>query len=156
MCRIHILTICRNTSRIHTLTICRNICRIHILTICRIHTLTTCHHIYVVSIHWLYVVSLYWLYVVIYVVSIHWLPSLTRVRFFMCISTMTCSCTWQVVSIYWLSISRLLKIIGLFCKRALQKRLYSTKETYNFKEPSIRSHPHSALYECIVWGGYDL
>jgi len=29
----------------------------------------------------------------------------------------------------------LFKIIGLFCKRALQKRLYSTKQTYNFKQP---------------------
>ena len=27
------------------------------------------------------------------------------------------------------TISRLLKIIGLFCKRALSKRLYSAKET---------------------------
>ena len=39
------------------------------------------------------------------------------------------------------TISRLLKIIGLFCKRALQKRLYSAKETYDFKEPTNRSHP---------------
>jgi len=39
------------------------------------------------------------------------------------------------------TISRLLKIIGLFCKRTLQKRLYSAKETYNFKEPTYRSHP---------------
>ena len=39
------------------------------------------------------------------------------------------------------TISRLLKIIGLFCKRALQKRLYSAKETYNFKEPTNCSHP---------------
>jgi len=38
-------------------------------------------------------------------------------------------------------ISRLLQIIGLFCKRALWKRLYSAKETYNFKEPTNRSHP---------------
>jgi len=30
------------------------------------------------------------------------------------------------------TISRLLKIIGLFCKRALLKRRYSAKETYNF------------------------
>jgi len=37
--------------------------------------------------------------------------------------------------------SRLLKIIGLFCKRALWKRRYSAKETYNFKEPTNRSHP---------------
>jgi len=39
------------------------------------------------------------------------------------------------------TISRLLKITGLFCKRALQKRLYSAKETYNFKEPTSRGHP---------------
>jgi len=38
-------------------------------------------------------------------------------------------------------ISRLLKIIGLFCKRALSKRPYSAKETYNFKEPTNRSQP---------------
>ena len=38
------------------------------------------------------------------------------------------------------TVSRLLKIIGLFCKRALLKRLYSAKETYDFKEPTNRSH----------------
>jgi len=32
-------------------------------------------------------------------------------------------------------------MIHLFCKRALEKRLYSAKETYNFKEPTNRSHP---------------
>ena len=41
--------------------------------------------------------------------------------------------------------SRLLKLVGLFCKRALQKRLYSAKETYNFKEPTNRSHLISSL-----------
>ena len=39
------------------------------------------------------------------------------------------------------TINRLLKMISLFCTRALQKRRYSAKETYNFKEPAIRSHP---------------
>jgi len=39
------------------------------------------------------------------------------------------------------TIMRLLKIIGLFCKRARWKRRYSAKETYNFKEPTTRSHP---------------
>jgi len=34
------------------------------------------------------------------------------------------------------TISGLLEIIGLFCKRALYKRLYSAKETYNFKAPT--------------------
>ena len=48
------------------------------------------------------------------------------------------------------TISMLLQIIGLFCKRALQKRLYSAKETYNFKEPANRSHPiwYTALICC--------
>jgi len=39
------------------------------------------------------------------------------------------------------TMSRLLKIIGLFCKRALPKRPIFFKETYNFKEPTNRSHP---------------
>ena len=39
------------------------------------------------------------------------------------------------------TIRRLLKIIGLLCKRALSKRLHSAKETCNFKEPTNRSHP---------------
>jgi len=37
--------------------------------------------------------------------------------------------------------SRLLKIRGLFRKRALLERLDSAKETYDFKEPTNRSHP---------------
>ena len=37
-------------------------------------------------------------------------------------------------------ISRLLKISGLFCERALKKRLYSAKETYRFKQPINCSH----------------
>jgi len=42
------------------------------------------------------------------------------------------------------TISRLLEIAGLFCKRALQKRPIFLKETYNFKEATDRSHsiPH--------------
>jgi len=53
------------------------------------------------------------------------------------------------------SISRLLKIIGLFCKRTLQKRLYSAKETCNFQEPNNRSQPihqHTlpALEHCTI------
>jgi len=41
------------------------------------------------------------------------------------------------------TISRLHKVTGLFCKRALWKRLYSEKETHNFKAPTNRSHPIS-------------
>jgi len=39
------------------------------------------------------------------------------------------------------TVSRLLQIISFFCNRALYKRLYSAKETYNFKEPTDCSHP---------------
>ena len=39
------------------------------------------------------------------------------------------------------TISKLLKIIGLFCKRALSKRRYSTKKTFTFNEPTNHSHP---------------
>jgi len=54
------------------------------------------------------------------------------------------------------STSTLLRIIGLFCKRALQKRRYSAKETYNFKEPTNRSHPiHVVGCTELLWGGYD-
>ena len=48
------------------------------------------------------------------------------------------------------TISRRLKIIGLFCKRALQKRRYSAEETYKFKEPTNRSHP----YHCLKSGNF--
>jgi len=49
------------------------------------------------------------------------------------------------------TISRLLKIIGLFCEKALQKRRYSAKETYNFKEPTIRSRPIRVCYRHHSW-----
>ena len=38
-------------------------------------------------------------------------------------------------------VSRIDKITGLFCKRALQKRLYSAKETCIFDAPTNNSHP---------------
>ena len=41
--------------------------------------------------------------------------------------------------------SRLVKIINLFCKRPLQKRRYSAKETCKFKEPTNGSHPISLV-----------
>ena len=44
---------------------------------------------------------------------------------------------------------RLFKIISLFCKRALEKRLNSAKETYDLKEPTSRSHP----IEVTVYSG---
>ena len=55
-------------------------------------------------------------------------------------------------------VSRIDKITGLFCKRALSKRLYFAKETCNFIDPTNRSHPihlyvfgsvHSYIY--IYW-----
>jgi len=44
---------------------------------------------------------------------------------------------------YWVAtISKLLQIIGLFCKRALQKRLHSAKRTYNFEKPTNQATPY--------------
>jgi len=37
--------------------------------------------------------------------------------------------------------SRIDKMIVLFCKRALSKRQHSAKETYDFIDPTNRSHP---------------
>jgi len=83
------------------------------------------------------------------------------------IQTHTCTCTHTYthtcththkVTQYWANgvatISRLLKIIGLFCKRVLKKRLYSAKETYNFKEPTNHSHliprrSSGCVYVCV-------
>ena len=48
---------------------------------------------------------------------------------------------WVIQDYGVATISRLLKIIGLLCKRALSKRRFSAKETYNFKEPTNRSQP---------------
>ena len=39
------------------------------------------------------------------------------------------------------SASRIDNIIGLFCKRALYKKQYSAKKTYNCIDPTDRSHP---------------
>ena len=50
----------------------------------------------------------------------------------------------------WATISRLPKNTGLFCKRALQKRRYSAKETYILKRslPIIATPQHIA---CTIY-----
>ena len=45
------------------------------------------------------------------------------------------------------SVSMIDKITVLFCKRALQKRQYSAKETYNLIDPTHTWH--------MIWGGYS-
>ena len=53
---------------------------------------------------------------------------------------------WLWIAVYGVAtMSRLLQMISLFCKRALQKRQYSVKETYLLKEPTNRSHPIAYL-----------
>jgi len=47
-------------------------------------------------------------------------------------------------------ISRIDKIIGLFCKRDLLKRRYSAKETYNLIGPIDRATP----YLLDLYAGY--
>ena len=65
----------------------------------------------------------------------------THLYIFRCICCFQCICWYEVASI-----SRFLKITGLFCKRALQKKQYSTKENYSFEEHTNRSHPiHSYI-----------
>ena len=49
-------------------------------------------------------------------------------------------------------VRRMDKIIGLFCKRGLQKRRYSAKETYNFIDPICvddSSHFVGAMCLCV-------
>ena len=45
------------------------------------------------------------------------------------------------------TISRLLKNIGLFCRISSLLQVSFAKETYNFKEPTSRSHP---IVECVT------
>ena len=47
------------------------------------------------------------------------------------------------------TISRLLKFIGLFCKRARLKSRYYANETYIFKEPTNRSNPVTLLLNLV-------
>jgi len=56
----------------------------------------------------------------------------------------TCEWVMSLTQMFWCgvaTISRLPKNIDLFCKRALWKRLYSAKETYNFKSLLIVATP---------------
>ena len=46
----------------------------------------------------------------------------------------------------WLPI----KIIGLFCKKALLKRRYSAKEPYNLIDPTNCSHPISWIHDHVL------
>jgi len=56
----------------------------------------------------------------------------------------------EIYGICWYgvaTISRMLKNIGLFCKRALQKRPVFCKETCIFKHPTHRSHPILTIHK---------
>jgi len=48
------------------------------------------------------------------------------------------------------TICRLLKIIGLFCRISSLLEGSFTKETYNFKEPTNRSQPIVSDVECDI------
>jgi len=59
-------------------------------------------------------------------------------------------------------VSRIDKIIGLFCKSALSKRRYSAKENYNLIDPTNPSHPvvpccrsllRALFWVSFVWTG---
>ena len=76
---------------------------------------------------------MYLIYIYSYAIQIH-------------VSTnmISCTCICWYIHIIWngvASVSRIDKIIGLFCKRALWKRRYSAKETYNLIDPTYHRHP---------------
>ena len=60
------------------------------------------------------------------------------------VSESTRSIRWYGVA----SVSRIDKIIGLFCKRALTKRRYSAKVTWSLIDPTDRRHPISINNMC--------
>ena len=82
--------------------------------------------------------------------------SLAESSMYSCVSVCVCIVMYLYIYIYTYlcvysciygvaTISRLPKIIGLFCKRALEKRQHSAKETFDFKEPTNCSHPVVSL-----------
>ena len=53
------------------------------------------------------------------------------------------------------TMSRLLQIIGLFCRMSSLLKGFLAKETYDFKEPTNRSHPIPlvvAQFGISIWG----
>jgi len=48
------------------------------------------------------------------------------------------------------TISRLLKIIGLFCRILSLLQVSFAKETYNFEEPTNRCHPIPVSNKCLT------
>jgi len=97
-----------------------------------------------------------WFRTLEWVVSQVWMSPFTHMNE----SRHTCKC---VISYMWMSdfrhanesyygvatISRLLKIIGLFCKRALENRLYSAKETYELRSLLIVATPYT--HSWVIW-----
>ena len=79
-----------------------------------------------------------YMYTYQYVSNIQWIFTYTYTRH-ICVHTYQCMSDKNTYGVA--TMSRLFKIIGLFRKRALQKRGYSAKETHYSKEPTNRSHP---------------
>ena len=50
---------------------------------------------------------------------------------------------WKITILLYgvASVSKIDWIVGLFCERALKKRLYFAKETYNLIDPTNSSQP---------------
>jgi len=128
------------------------------------HTATHCNW-YIENLKALYVCRYVWIYVYIYIYIYDYVYIYTKyiyihIYIYIYVYALQSRSIWYGVA----TISRLLKIIGLFCKSALWKRRYSAKETYNFKAPTHRSHPridcslcHSLdLYEYMTWYTEDV
>jgi len=61
------------------------------------------------------------------------------------------SLSLRIPTMGWLWLVGSIKIVGIFCKRALQKRRYSAKETYDLVDPTHRSHPILHVHVELVW-----
>jgi len=70
-------------------------------------------------------------------------------------SDMTHSDDWHDLFKYGLAtVSRLLKISGLFCRISSVLKGSFAKGIYNFKEPTNRSHPICVTARSDVWYDY--
>jgi len=129
--------ICTHTCKCIYMYICTYTCKYIYIYICK------CIYIYIHICIYIYVHTHVNIYIYIYI----YVFMFTYIYLYVCIYTSLCflyiyhsqrfgqgGCAKRLVS-------RIDKIVVLFCKRAKWKRLYSAKETYNLIDPANCSHP---------------
>jgi len=115
------------------------------------------HRLYLnrcVSVIFIYIHVHLYIFIYIRIIScIHkWCSRWLSVHEWVTVSTSTGA---SLIYLYGVAtISRMLKNIGLFCKRDLQKRPIFCKETYIFKHPTNRSHPIHIFVHLYIFTVY--